>query len=119
MKIFRRRKEMEEAEENTRISPGTVIREGRMTLEKDLHVDGYYEGSISTPGRVVVGRRGRIEGSVISKKIVISGIVEGEIDCDTVEVMDGGTIIGKIATVNFVIGNGGIFEGTIQKKDEV
>ncbi len=118
MKIFRRRKAVEEAEENTRISQGGSIRGGEMTVEGDLLVDGYYEGSISTTGKVVVGRSGRIEGSVTSKRIVIRGIVEGEVDCDIVEVMDEGAIIGKITTVNFVIGSGGIFEGTIQKREE-
>lgn len=117
--IFKRRKKRDDTGEDTRIAAGGVIRGGCMTLLRDLLVDGHYEGSISTAGEVTVGKNGRIEGSVTSKRVVVSGVIDGEVDCDMIEVMDGGTIIGKITTVNFVIGNGGIFEGTIKKKEAV
>jgi len=117
--IFKRRKKREDTGEDTMIAAGGVIKGGCMTLERNLLVDGYYEGSISTAGEVTVDKNGRIEGSVTSKRLVVSGVIEGEVDCDMIEVMDGGTIIGRITTVNFVIGNGGIFEGTIKKKETV
>lgn len=117
--IFKRKKKVEDTGESTRIPEGGVVRGGCMTLERDLLVEGYYEGSISTSGEVMVGKGGRIEGSVISKRVVLKGVIEGEVDCDMIRVVDGGTIIGKITTGSFVIGNGGIFEGTIKNKEVV
>ncbi len=117
--IFKRKKKREDSPEDTRISAGGSIRGGELTLEGDLHIEGYYEGSISTTGEVLVGKNGRVEGSVTSKRITLSGIIEGEVDCDMLEVMDGGTMIGRITAGSFIIGDGGIFEGNIRKRDSV
>ena len=38
---------------------------GEFKSECDFRVDGYFEGSIETNGKVVIGKNGRIEGTVV------------------------------------------------------
>ncbi len=101
----------------TTLAEGIVIVNGNMEASGDVVVEGRYQGRLVTPMGITVGESGRIDGSVEAKKIILRGIIEGDVECDEIEVMDGARISGKITTGNFIIGNGGVFEGIIKKKD--
>lgn len=111
-------KEKEKRSMITTLAFGTEIKKGKLDTEGEVVVDGHYEGGITAGMGVIIGREGRVEGRVEAKKIILMGEIIGEAYCDEIEVMDGAKIIGEITTGNFIIGNGGIFEGIIKKKSK-
>ena len=52
---------------------------GEFKSECDFRVDGYFEGSIETNGKVVIGKNGRIEGTVVCSSADIEGAINGTI----------------------------------------
>jgi len=99
----------------TTLASGLEIKRGKLDTEGEVIVDGYYEGCITAGMGVIIGVEGRVEGRVEARKIILMGEIKGEVECDEIEVMDGAKITGEITTGNFIIGNGGIFEGIIKK----
>ena len=60
------------------IGTGTTIT-GDVQSKGDIRVDGTLKGSVSTEGRVVLGREGVIEGDVACKNADISGTLKAKI----------------------------------------
>lgn len=102
--------------EVTTIAVGTNIENGKLNLSSDLVIEGEYSGNIETTKRVIVGKSGIVRGSIVAEDILLDGIIEGEVDCNAIEVKDGARISGKIVTGRFIIGDGGLFEGIIKNK---
>jgi len=60
------------------IGAGTTIT-GGVQSKGDIRVDGTLKGSVSTEGKVVLGREGIIEGDVACKNADISGTLKAKI----------------------------------------
>jgi cytoskeletal protein CcmA (bactofilin family) len=60
------------------IGAGTTIT-GDVQSKGDIRVDGTLKGSVSTEGKVVLGREGVIEGEVACKNADISGTLKAKI----------------------------------------
>jgi len=60
------------------IGAGTIIT-GDVISKGDIRVDGTLKGSVSTEGKVVLGREGVIEGDVVCKDADISGTIKARI----------------------------------------
>jgi cytoskeletal protein CcmA (bactofilin family) len=60
------------------IGAGTIIT-GDVQSKGDIRVDGTLKGSVSTEGKVVLGREGVIEGEVACKNADISGTLKAKI----------------------------------------
>ena len=60
------------------IGAGTTIT-GDVQSKGDIRVDGTLKGSVSTEGKVVLGREGVIEGDVECKNADISGTLKAKI----------------------------------------
>ena len=88
-----------------------------MTLECNLNIDGYLKGNIQSVGGITIGESGRIEGTLVSEKLIISGLIKGDIECTTVEILSGGRVEGNLLTANLIIEDGGVFEGISKRKD--
>ena len=61
-----------------RIVEGTVI-EGVIKSESNLRIDGEFTGELITKGRLVVGPKGRVQGTVHCLCCDVEGTLEGEI----------------------------------------
>ena len=88
-----------------------------MTLECNLNIDGYLKGNIQSTGGVTIGEKGRIEGTLTAEKLIVSGLIKGDIECSAVEILSGGRVEGNLFTANLIIEDGGIFEGISKRKD--
>ena len=62
-----------------RIEKGTKIT-GEIQSESDFRIDGVLEGSISTSGKVVIGKEGKINGKVICKNADFEGVFSGNLE---------------------------------------
>jgi len=69
--------ESEQVLHNT-ITNGTEI-VGDINSTGDLRLDGYLKGNLNIRGRVVIGKTGKVLGTIKCKNAEINGNVEGEI----------------------------------------
>jgi cytoskeletal protein CcmA (bactofilin family) len=79
----------------TIITNGTKII-GNITGQDTIHIDGEVDGSILVDNIVVIGKSGVVNGDMEANEIISSGIVNGNIKCDSLEVLDTSTIKERI-----------------------
>ena len=60
------------------ITNGTEII-GDINSQGDLRLDGFLKGSLNIKGRVVIGKTGKVLGTITCKNAEINGTVEGKI----------------------------------------
>ena len=80
--MFNNKKESMKKPENTTvvnmIGGGTTIK-GDISSKGDIRVDGKLKGSVTTEGKVVLGKDGVIEGDVVCISADISGTINAKI----------------------------------------
>jgi len=83
---------------NTLVGPGSLIR-GEISVAGFVRVDGDIDGDLETTGRVIVGEKARIRGTVRCRKIIVGGVVQGDVIApDGVSILSSGTVIGSVIT---------------------
>ncbi len=83
---------------NTYISHETVI-EGKIMAQNEVVIDGSFKGDIISNTQVVVGKSGRLEGSVEAKAMMISGQVLGNLHIlERLEIQSTGEVYGDLET---------------------
>jgi cytoskeletal protein CcmA (bactofilin family) len=90
--------------------------EGEFNTNCSLHIDGKFQGNIKSNNVVTIGKSGYAKGTVTASNFIVSGIFEGDIDCNIVEILPGGIIKGKIISEELIIEKKGFFEGESLKK---
>ena len=104
-----------ESTKTTIISEGSFIK-GDLKFSGSVHVDGEIEGTIVCEQILTIGKTGKILGTIQADKLIISGFVEGEIDCNVLEVLTGGKFIGEAQYNEIMIEHHGAVEGTLKAK---
>ena len=96
---------------NSFIGEGTRF-EGNIALSGLLRIDGDYVGTVSTEGKVLIGRNGRVEGKITAKTVVIGGAVKGDIHCsEKIVVLSSGLVLGNIRAPRMIVESGVILNG--------
>ncbi|MFP4147676.1 MAG: polymer-forming cytoskeletal protein [Halorhodospira sp.] len=90
-----------------------------MTLESNLHLDGQIKGTIISDHDVSIGNSGRFEGNITAHRLLVSGYVEGVIDCASLEIVAEGRVFGELHSDDFIIEAGGQFLGESHPRREV
>lgn len=75
-------------------------------------------GTVRTHGDVSIGESGRLEGTIQAERLVVSGHLEGDVDCHALEIVANGRVHGDVHSDTFVIEPGGIFRGQSHARDE-
>jgi len=57
-----------------------------------------------------------IKGEVFAQRLLVSGEIMGNCDCQNIEILAGGKIIGDIMSANLIIESQGYFEGNSKIK---
>jgi len=57
-----------------------------------------------------------IKGEVFAERLLVSGEIVGNCDCQNIEILAGGKILGDITSSNLVIESQGFFEGNSKIK---
>ena len=94
----------------TIIASGTKIK-GDLTLSTSLHVDGEIEGVINSDNVVTIGTKGKVNGDIVAKGLVINGFFKGSAESDSVEIQPSGDVTGKLTYGELTIEKGANFEG--------
>ncbi|WP_293445923.1 polymer-forming cytoskeletal protein [Persephonella sp.] len=99
----------------TIISEGSHI-SGELKFNGSVHIDGEVEGNIFCEKVVTVGKKGKVKGKITAEKIIVSGFVEGDADCTSIEIISGGKFVGEITYNEITIEPQGVFEGNLKLK---
>lgn len=94
----------------TIVAKGTSI-VGSIESVCKMHIDGTVDGAIQSSNVVTVGEAGIIKGEIVAQKLVVTGRIDGNVECDHVEILEGGKISGDVLSQVLVIEPRGQFEG--------
>jgi cytoskeletal protein CcmA (bactofilin family) len=96
---------------NSMLGQGCKIK-GDIELQGTIRIDGQFEGSISCPDTLIIGKSGIVKAEVKVKNAVIGGKLIGNISAaNKIELQSGSHVEGDITTARLVIDEGVFFEG--------
>ena len=87
-------------------------------LKGALHIDGRLDGIIDSGYDVSIGETGHVTGLIKAKQIVLSGILEGKVACESIEILATGKLIGELICGEFTLEAGGKFIGQSHEMTE-
>lgn len=94
------------------LGEGTFIK-GDIVANSDIRIDGELNGTLEAKGRVVIGPKGKIEGTITCKNIEVSGFIKGKINIsELLNMKSSAKIEGDIVSGKLSIEPGAIFTGT-------
>lgn len=98
--------------ELSRISKGTRMT-GLMTSSADIRIDGTFDGTVYTKGKLVIGEAANIKGSIYAQSCDIWGHMEGDIFIeDIINFKANSNFKGNLKTPRLSIEVGVVFNGT-------
>jgi cytoskeletal protein CcmA (bactofilin family) len=126
-------------EKESYFSAATIVTHGTTNIgnfvgNDSIHIDGNIEGDIKVNNVVIVGRSGVVNGYIKAQQVISSGVVNGNILCDSLELLESSKTNGhvkanKVLLKGDIRGNiicGGLFmskdafvESTVQAKNIV
>lgn len=93
---------------------------GNITSDGDFRIDGTLEGNLTTDGRVVIGAKGLVTGSVICANADIEGRFSGDLKVSkTLTVKRTATISGDVVIGKLSVEPGATFNATCSMKGAV
>ena len=100
-----------------RINDGTILK-GDVVSNGYFRIDGVIEGNVKTPSKVVIGKTGKIVGTLTCNNADIEGQVKGNIDIDgTLSLRSTSKIEGKVITGKLAVEQGAFFNATCKMKE--
>ncbi|MCK5293607.1 MAG: polymer-forming cytoskeletal protein [Arcobacteraceae bacterium] len=94
----------------TIIAQGTYII-GGISTDGTVHIDGKFEGVILEADIISIGETGEVIGDIKANNLIVSGLFDGKIDCNEVQILSTGKVIGEIKYNELIIEPDGKFEG--------
>ena len=86
---------------------GTIIADG------DIRIDGTVEGEMQCAGKVVIGEKGLVKGTVTCQSSEIMGALDGKIiNAQTLALRATGKIKGEVQTQTLIVEPNAQFNGT-------
>lgn len=83
-----------------------------------MHVDGQIDGVIDSAYNVSIGVSGEMVGLLKAKSVVVSGVLEGTISCERMEILATGRVLGELLCSDVSIESGGRFIGESRELTE-
>ncbi|WP_423127225.1 bactofilin family protein [Gaoshiqia sp. Z1-71] len=88
---------------------------GQIISTDDIRIDGFHCGNINTKGSVVIGTKGKINGNISARNILIQGNAMGEVEAlENFSIDALGAFKGKVKTRYIKISEQAYFEGECQ-----
>lgn len=86
---------------------------GKIFADSDFRIDGEVEGTITCSGKVVIGQKGVLKGSISCTNAEIIGTVEGDIVVsETLSLRGTAVIKGDVKTKVLLVEPNAVFNGT-------
>ena len=91
---------------------------GKIFADSDFRIDGEVEGTITCSGKVVIGQKGVLKGSISCTNAEIIGTVEGDIVVsETLSLRGTAVIKGDVKTKLLMVEPNAVFNGTCSMRD--
>jgi len=91
---------------------------GKIFADSDFRIDGEVEGTITCSGKVVIGQKGILKGSISCVNAEIVGTVEGDIVVsETLSLRGTAVITGEVKTKVLMVEPNAVFNGTCSMRD--
>ncbi len=95
----------------TTISTGTVVK-GDIISEGDFRIVGKLMGSVTSKGKVVIGKSGQVEGNIFCKNADFAGTITGNVSVENMLLLKASSNLkGDIKTDKLSIESGALFSG--------
>ncbi|NDP19852.1 MAG: polymer-forming cytoskeletal protein [Paludibacter sp.] len=92
---------------------------GKIFADSDFRIDGEVEGTINCNGKVVIGQKGFLKGSISCVNAEVIGTVEGDIVVsETLSLRATAVIKGDVKTKVLMVEPNAIFEGTCSMREQ-
>lgn len=105
-------KSQTQAQASNRILIGTEIK-GDIKSNGDLRVDGKVQGTITLQGKLVVGKKGTVEGEINCTNVTVAGLLKGKINVSELTALAASARIeGDLVTTKLSVEPGAEFNGT-------
>lgn len=96
---------------NTLVGQGSSFK-GDVTVHGFFRVDGDFQGSIQTEGRILVSPSGRIKGSLTGRDIVVGGVVKGDLYAtERITLLASALVVGNLYAPRIQMEQGVLVEG--------
>jgi cytoskeletal protein CcmA (bactofilin family) len=102
---------------STFIAEGSVI-EGNLKAPDVARLDGHVTGDVSVTEGLILGEKAIINGNVITKHMVVYGLVNGNINVQSLEIKSTGQVNGEIKTGMLSVETGAVYNGTLSMYQE-
>jgi len=91
---------------------------GQIMADSDFRIDGEVEGNITCSGKVVIGQKGFLKGSISCVNAEVIGTVEGDITVsETLSLRATAVITGEVKTKILLVEPNAVFDGTCSMRD--
>jgi cytoskeletal protein CcmA (bactofilin family) len=90
---------------------------GNLESKGEIQIEGEVQGDVHA-GRIVVGERARVTGSLLADDIVIRGNVGGSVRGNTVTLQSNSRVEGDLFHKSLSIEQGAFFEGKSRRSDD-
>lgn len=91
---------------------------GKIVADSDFRIDGDVEGTITCNGKVIIGQKGYLKGSISCLNAEITGTVDGDIVvADTLSLRSTAVITGDVKTKLLVVEPNAVLNGTCSMRD--
>jgi len=91
---------------------------GTIITDSDIRVDGTIEGDVKCSGKLVVGEKGSIIGTVECQNAEIMGVVDGKIEAkQTLALRATSRLKGELSTQKLTVEPNAIFNGSCSMGD--
>jgi cytoskeletal protein CcmA (bactofilin family) len=103
-------------------SSTTIITEC-MHIEGDIkscgkmHIDGVVIGNIEVDEAIIIGEKGEVTGNIRTRHALVSGKIEGQLSCDTLEMTKTGFISNEILAKSII--SDGKIDATITSENSI
>ena len=89
--------------------------EGKLSFKDTVRIDGTFSGEISSDNTLIVGESGQIMASIHSVSVVISGLVEGDINASEQIVLHKSAVVnGDLDAPTIVMEEGAQLNGNVR-----
>ena len=93
--------------------------EGKLSFRDTVRIDGRFRGEIASENTLIVGESGEIHAVIRANTVVVSGLVEGDMQAARKVVLHKtARVIGNIETASLVVEEGAEIHGQIRMKGE-
>jgi len=92
---------------------------GTVFADSDIRIDGILEGDLKCSGKVVIGEKGSVKGTMVCQNAEIMGIMDGKATIEqSFSLRATGQMIGELKTHCLLIEPGAQFNGSCSMKSD-